>query len=322
MLKHLLSIAAIAAISLSAKAAEPLQLSGGWNTNLQLVDVKMTATSGWGEYKLATNISRTDYKGYRVEYADATAGGWQIKITGPTNIEQYNDISATETSISNDFKSDFTTIDLLEIQSKAANNVITIKKVFLIKQDGTEEQVTLGSPNWGINLSSTNNFAPSLVFVGQWGTATVLDEKGENVTYTKGGAEQKYEIKFAEATPISLIVEFDNDNRTGDNKGVAYWNIPAATTSATYTLNDDILGDDEGITSVYVKADDNATNNNLVKFESITVTKSNAGVGNVAVDESAAPVEYFNLQGVRVANPQNGLYIRRQGTKATKVLVK
>jgi hypothetical protein len=42
----------------------------------------------------------------------------------------------------------------------------------------------------------------------------------------------------------------------------------------------------------------------------------------VAEEESEAPVEYYNLQGVRVANPQSGLYIKRQGSKATKVLVK
>jgi hypothetical protein len=48
-----------------------------------------------------------------------------------------------------------------------------------------------------------------------------------------------------------------------------------------------------------------------------------AGVSTVVVDDNSnAPVEYFNLQGVRVANPENGLYIRRQGNKATKVLVK
>jgi hypothetical protein len=48
-----------------------------------------------------------------------------------------------------------------------------------------------------------------------------------------------------------------------------------------------------------------------------------SGVSSVVVDDNSnAPVEYFNLQGVRVANPENGLYIRRQGNKATKVLVK
>ncbi|MDE6271237.1 MAG: immune inhibitor A [Muribaculaceae bacterium] len=45
------------------------------------------------------------------------------------------------------------------------------------------------------------------------------------------------------------------------------------------------------------------------------------GIAEIAADENA-PVEYFNLQGVRVANPENGLYIRRQGNKTTKVLVK
>ncbi len=52
-------------------------------------------------------------------------------------------------------------------------------------------------------------------------------------------------------------------------------------------------------------------------FEMYQVT----GIEDITVDENA-PVEYYNLQGVRVENPANGLYIRRQGNKATKVLVK
>jgi hypothetical protein len=319
MIKKLLSLAAIAAVAFNANA-DRLQLAGGWNTNLPLVDVKMTATSEWGEFKLATKISTADYKGYRVEYADATANGWQIKIqegSGASAISQYNDISATATSITNDFKSDFSTIDIFEVQSKAANNVITIKKVFLIKKDGTEEQVTLGSPNWGISYSTADPFAPSLIFVGQWGTATIQTESGDNVTYTKGGDKQNYEIQFAEATPISLVVEFDNGSTD-----VAYWNIKAGTTSATYTVSDDILGEkNEGITAAYIKADDSATSNTVVNFKSLTLTKEAAGVEGIAAD-SNAPVEYFNLQGIRVDNPENGLFIRRQGNSVSKVLVK
>ncbi len=45
------------------------------------------------------------------------------------------------------------------------------------------------------------------------------------------------------------------------------------------------------------------------------------GITTVEADENA-PVEYYNLQGVRAANPESGLYIRRQGSKAVKVLVK
>lgn len=46
-----------------------------------------------------------------------------------------------------------------------------------------------------------------------------------------------------------------------------------------------------------------------------------AGVESVIADENA-PVEYFNLQGVRVENPENGLYIRRQGSKVEKVMIR
>lgn len=48
---------------------------------------------------------------------------------------------------------------------------------------------------------------------------------------------------------------------------------------------------------------------------------STTGIADIVADENA-PVEYFNLQGIRVDNPENGLYIRRQGNKVTKVIVK
>ncbi|MDE6300752.1 MAG: hypothetical protein K2M19_03460 [Muribaculaceae bacterium] len=46
---------------------------------------------------------------------------------------------------------------------------------------------------------------------------------------------------------------------------------------------------------------------------------SMSGVQNVTVD-AAGEVEYFNLQGIRVANPEGGIFIRRQGGKTSKVI--
>lgn len=46
-----------------------------------------------------------------------------------------------------------------------------------------------------------------------------------------------------------------------------------------------------------------------------------SGIKNT-LDTLNAPVEYYNLSGVRVSNPQNGIFIRRQGGKATKVVIK
>lgn len=48
-----------------------------------------------------------------------------------------------------------------------------------------------------------------------------------------------------------------------------------------------------------------------------------AGISDVTVDNENAPVEYFNLQGMRVNEPAAGqVVIRRQGTKVEKIFVK
>lgn len=44
------------------------------------------------------------------------------------------------------------------------------------------------------------------------------------------------------------------------------------------------------------------------------------GVAAITV-EADGPVRYYNLQGIEVANPSNGIFIRRQGNKATKVIL-
>ena len=49
---------------------------------------------------------------------------------------------------------------------------------------------------------------------------------------------------------------------------------------------------------------------------------STSGVGSIEAENADAPVEYYNLQGVKVANPSNGIFIKVQGTKATKEYIK
>lgn len=46
-----------------------------------------------------------------------------------------------------------------------------------------------------------------------------------------------------------------------------------------------------------------------------------AGFANIQVENNAV-AEYYNLQGVRVANPENGLYIVVKGGKAVKQIIK
>lgn len=49
---------------------------------------------------------------------------------------------------------------------------------------------------------------------------------------------------------------------------------------------------------------------------------SSSAIETVEAAEADAPVVYYNLQGVRVANPENGLYIRVQGNKVEKVALR
>ena len=51
----------------------------------------------------------------------------------------------------------------------------------------------------------------------------------------------------------------------------------------------------------------------------LEVLTSEGAVDGIAADANA-PVEYYNLQGVRIANPENGIFIRRQGNSTVKVV--
>jgi hypothetical protein len=88
-----------------------------------------------------------------------------------------------------------------------------------------------------------------------------------------------------------------------------------ATNELEYTLKSNTLllikavdstsGEESGVTGFYFSA-------------AGTIT----GVEGVAADAIAAPVEYFNLQGQRVAAPAQGIFIRRQGNKVEKVVIR
>lgn len=77
-------------------------------------------------------------------------------------------------------------------------------------------------------------------------------------------------------------------------------------------------------------AQDKAAAKDLFKYESVrfyckeNVAVDNAGVAEIVIDDENAPVEFYNLNGVRI-NSDNlvpGLYIRRQGAKASKIIVR
>ena len=110
-------------------------------------------------------------------------------------------------------------------------------------------------------------------------------------------------VVFAEATAAKGDV-----SGTVDGNAVKFYNnyqiasVPAGTYNVTFVV------------SIF----NNAPSLYVTNYEKVDDT---TGIADIVADENA-PVEYFNLQGIRVDNPENGLYIRRQGNKVTKVIVK
>lgn len=78
-------------------------------------------------------------------------------------------------------------------------------------------------------------------------------------------------------------------------------------------------GEAQNVVFSWHKSGDYSPKTNQIR---VTYTKG-AGIDNLDADYSDAPVEYYNLQGVRIANPAPGMIvIRRQGNQVSKVLVK
>lgn len=102
------------------------------------------------------------------------------------------------------------------------------------------------------------------------------------------------------------------------------WGLYSAGDVLYEEIPDCVLDKKEGSDPGNVKA--NFTGNYKVTFNIKTCELEFAkaegdGIEGVGVDANA-PAVYYNLQGVQVANPANGLYIVKQGNKVSKVLVK
>ncbi|WP_289761068.1 calycin-like domain-containing protein [Duncaniella muris] len=129
-------------------------------------------------------------------------------------------------------------------------------------------------------------------------------------------------LEMAGEEPIVLGDIVVNDVTTSEENGVTTYNgdvkglqLAGGTIVADVTLNGTISGN-------------NVVMNIDVMWSGIpikvTFTSTTSGITDITVDNSNAPVEFYNLQGVRV-NADNltpGIYVRRQGSQVSKVLVK
>ena len=171
------------------------------------------------------------------------------------------------------------------------------------------------------------NTIPSLVYVDANGTQKYLSGEGATARYSGGirfspdykqlvmGTSLKsftiYDVSYAtDGTPTlteNLVVSYTYDNKNiNDFAWDLAGNIYAVSNGGEY------------VKGFAVPRADNTFATKAASKYNFTVDTA-TGVETIGADN--APVEYYNLQGVKVENPENGIFIKKQGNKAVKVIL-
>ncbi|MBD5369164.1 MAG: hypothetical protein HDR83_07890 [Bacteroides sp.] len=133
-------------------------------------------------------------------------------------------------------------------------------------------------------------------------------EEGAHVYYRHGGENPDHTNVFVEETTPA-----DAPRKAATADVNTEWTYNHTTHPLTYQ------GEPMQV-KYYAKAPGKAPS--AVNELNVDENGSTTGIESIAVDAANGEVEYFNLQGQRVANPAAGLYIMRQGNEVRKVLVK
>lgn len=133
-------------------------------------------------------------------------------------------------------------------------------------------------------------------------------EEGAHVYYRHGGENPDHTNVFVEETTPA-----DAPRKAATADVNTEWTYNHTTHPLTYQ------GEPMQV-KYYAKAPGKAPS--AVNELNVDENGSTTGIESIAVDAANGEVEYFNLQGQRVANPTAGLYIMRQGNEVRKALVK
>lgn len=124
---------------------------------------------------------------------------------------------------------------------------------------------------------------------------------------------------FANASKLEVVIETEEapESESGPVLKAAAEPITVEGDTYKYTVPDQVLNTIITVTPYNAEGEKLADRAASVML----VNADTTGVIDVTVS-GEGEVEYFNLQGVRVANPESGLYIRRQGNQVSKVYLR
>lgn len=282
-MKKLLTLVAAAfmAVSVFAQTEQNLFFGGaGTNATIKTHDGSslpelFTCTQAYGAINLLGGkpfISGDEYKGLKVFFFDLKpVGDKGVNIHVGVKKSDYSTSYKCDPEQSKDLSGDGVMdvefisgfkgkkIDLLELQGEAPGVEVSLKEVYLIKNDDSLEKVPL-SISFGWNKSIVGKAAyadPTIVFPGQWSLITVsTDENGTLATFdVNSGEKQEYIVEFEKPTTAGLNLGCNTDVKdetvTWDAKIALYFPIEPGSTKASCVISkDNVLAKTDKATKV------------------------------------------------------------------------
>lgn len=281
-MKKLLTLvaAALMAVGVNAQTAQNLFFGGaGTNATIKTHDGSslpelFTCTQMYGAINLLggkPSISGDEYKGLKVVFFDLKAVGEGVRIHVGVKKSDYSTSYKCDPEqfayLSGEGEMDVTfiqpfkgkNIDLLDLQGLTPGVEVSLKAVYLIKNDDSLEKVPL-SISFGWNKSIVGKAAyadPTIVFPGQWSLITVsTDEAGTLATFdVNSGEKQEYIVEFEEPTTAGLNLGCNTDVKDEtvewDAKIALYFPIEPGSTKASCVISkDNVLAKTDKATKV------------------------------------------------------------------------
>lgn len=179
----------------------------------------------------------------------------------------------------------------------------------------TADVIRVAAENYYVRFTPKSMIEFDVTLRGGQSEEIFMEEDEEYLMfYTTRGATLQYRLEPTqpEEPGINALAEDAADS--------SYDNSHEWTTAEKGYINLN-LQENKG-NKVFVRTVDTKGNARLTAYREIKADGTTSGVAEIEAD-AAAGAEYFNLQGIRVSGELTpGIYIRRQGTTATKVTVK
>lgn len=250
------------------------------------------------------------------EVGNIIPAGWTAQTDNFNGLIELKPVSTMPASTEN---SGVTYSEVSSIDESMVNEVVVLKNVtFAAETPDTKTNFSGTTPD-GTEYTFRNNFTIASTAAG------IYDVKVAVAIYNT--ALQLYPLEYQQAVsdvPVISGTDLNDENQFASTSTVTITAAEGATIyyrtnteadfqvyNAPFTIN--------ATTSIYAYAVEEGKQ----QSREVSVTyyyNPSLGIDGIEVENGAA--EYYNMQGVRVANPENGMYIRVQNGKAQKVIIK